>query len=81
MMSAPVTGRLRDELAPRPTMTAETFVDVSAAELRDFVYEALAPVEADAAAALFPSGTTMTPAPLSSPTSCCVRQSGDNQLP
>ena len=32
-------------------MTAETFVDVSAAELRDFVYEALAPVEADAAAA------------------------------
>jgi hypothetical protein len=30
---------------------SETVLDVNAAQLRDFIYEALAPVEADAAAA------------------------------
>lgn len=30
---------------------SETVLDVSAAQLRDFIYEALAPVEADATAA------------------------------
>lgn len=32
-------------------MSAATVSDINAAQLRDFVYEALAPVEADAAAA------------------------------